>query len=149
MPADYRRGTQPASEAGGAAATPARRQPSRRRLARRPADPSPWLDLGGVKARRSFALCRGAGADLFFPAGEVCPEGAAHADAAKSVCRVCPVRVACLEFALAADQEYGVWGGLTEVERKRLRSPRPSQPAPAPVPQPASAVPQDSTARPA
>jgi WhiB family redox-sensing transcriptional regulator len=40
---------------------------------------------------------------------------------AKEVCATCPVREACLEFALATRQHDGVWGGLDEAERKRLR----------------------------
>ena len=41
---------------------------------------------------------------------------------ALAVCRVCPVRAQCLEFALARRQQYGVWGGLTEDERNRPRA---------------------------
>ena len=42
-------------------------------------------------------------------------------DAARRVCGQCPVTTECLEFALGTNQESGVWGGLTEEERRRLR----------------------------
>jgi WhiB family redox-sensing transcriptional regulator len=57
---------------------------------------------------------------LFFPIGTT---GLAldQIDAAKQVCTECPVMDQCLEFALATNQEAGVWGGTTEDERRRLR----------------------------
>jgi len=57
---------------------------------------------------------------LFFPIGTT---GIAldQIDAAKRVCDQCPVTAECLEFALATNQEAGVWGGLTEDERRRMR----------------------------
>jgi WhiB family transcriptional regulator, redox-sensing transcriptional regulator len=66
------------------------------------------------------AACGTSGADLFFPAGR---SGAAvdDIDAAKRVCARCPVRTACLAFAIETNQEYGVWGGTTEDERRPLR----------------------------
>lgn len=66
------------------------------------------------------AACRDLDTSLFFPESE------ADADEAKAVCATCPVRQACLEFALATRQHDGVWGGLTESERKRLRRRRPT-----------------------
>lgn len=42
-------------------------------------------------------------------------------EAAKEVCMDCPVKLMCLETALANDEEYGVWGGLTADERRRLK----------------------------
>lgn len=41
--------------------------------------------------------------------------------AAKAVCQGCPVREVCLEIALTTHQEHGVWGGLTEKERRSLK----------------------------
>src|SRR5438270_4777966 len=64
---------------------------------------------------RDQAACRGLDVDAFFPDDDA---GTAEA---KAVCARCPVRTACLEFALAARQDDGVWGGLTAAERKRLR----------------------------
>jgi WhiB family redox-sensing transcriptional regulator len=70
---------------------------------------------------REAAACRGADVELFFPANEE------EADVAKAVCASCPVREPCLEFALAARQLEGVWGGLTDTERRRLRRRRQAQ----------------------
>lgn len=41
--------------------------------------------------------------------------------AAKQVCRGCPVRAECLEYALEHDERFGVWGGLSVPERRRLK----------------------------
>jgi WhiB family transcriptional regulator, redox-sensing transcriptional regulator len=70
-----------------------------------------WLDLGA---------CRGEDPDLFFPITSVGP-GVAQVVAAKAVCARCAVREMCLSFALDAHQDYGVWGGLSEDERRSLR----------------------------
>lgn len=42
-------------------------------------------------------------------------------EAAKAVCESCPVREACLRYALETNQEAGVWGGTSEEERRKLR----------------------------
>lgn len=44
--------------------------------------------------------------------------------AAVKICSECPVRVLCANYAINTNQEYGVWGGLTEVDRKQLRGKR-------------------------
>jgi WhiB family redox-sensing transcriptional regulator len=77
------------------------------RPADRPPDPTPddW---------RAEALCAQTDPEVFFP------ERGGSPAAAKAVCRVCPVRVPCLAFALAAGEVFGVWGGLTGRERRRL-----------------------------
>jgi WhiB family redox-sensing transcriptional regulator len=69
---------------------------------------------------RVNAACRDTDPDLFFPIGST---GSAieQIDAAKRVCRQCPAQAACLEFALATNQEAGVWGGSSEEERRKLR----------------------------
>lgn len=69
---------------------------------------------------RERALCRDTEPDLFFPVGST---GTAleQIDAAKAVCTGCDVRTLCLEFALATNQESGVWGGTSEEERRKLR----------------------------
>jgi len=69
---------------------------------------------------RDKASCRDTSPELFFPIGTT---GLAldQIDAAKQVCDECPVTGQCLEFALATNQEAGVWGGTTEDERRRLR----------------------------
>ena len=43
---------------------------------------------------------------------------------AKALCRVCPEEDRCLDWAIQTDQEFGVWGGKTERERKKLRKER-------------------------
>ncbi len=69
---------------------------------------------------RADSLCRDSNADLFFPIGAT---GLAvdQIDAAKEICDICTVDFECLEFALATNQEAGVWGGKTEEERRKLR----------------------------
>jgi WhiB family redox-sensing transcriptional regulator len=76
-----------------------------------------WSDDEGWRRR---AACRDVAPDLFFPVGVTGP-AVAHIAAAKAVCEACPVRLECLEFALSTNQEYGVWGGASEEERRVLR----------------------------
>ena len=64
---------------------------------------------------RAEAACRDADVSIFFPASDE------DAEPARAICATCPVRLECLEFAIATRQEDGVWGGLTEIERRRLR----------------------------
>jgi WhiB family transcriptional regulator, redox-sensing transcriptional regulator len=64
---------------------------------------------------RQHAACRDLDTNVFFPLSDD------EAAPAKAVCATCPVREDCLEFALATRQSDGVWGGLTESERRRLR----------------------------
>jgi WhiB family transcriptional regulator, redox-sensing transcriptional regulator len=66
---------------------------------------------------REDAACTGVNSDLFFPASE--DEEAS--EAAKAICEQCPVREACLQYALATNQAAGVWGGLDAGERRRMR----------------------------
>ena len=47
-----------------------------------------------------------------------------HRHAAKAICRGCPVRMRCLEYALEIDERFGVWGGLSTPERDRLKRAR-------------------------
>ncbi|WP_443065740.1 WhiB family transcriptional regulator [Streptomyces sp. NBC_00503] len=69
------------------------------------------------------AACRELGSRLFFhPAGERGPEREARDAAAKEVCALCPVQRDCLRHALRVGETFGVWGGLTEDERRRLRA---------------------------
>ncbi len=69
---------------------------------------------------RERASCRDTDPDLFFPVGTT---GLAleQIAAAKAVCHECAARQACLEFALATNQESGIWGGTSEEERRKLR----------------------------
>jgi WhiB family redox-sensing transcriptional regulator len=66
------------------------------------------------------ALCKDEDPELFFPVGATGP-AASQIRAAKAVCIRCPVRLECLEWALATAQDAGVWGGLSEDERRALR----------------------------
>ena len=70
-------------------------------------------------AWRYLALCGDYDPDLFFPIGSSGPAVRQRARA-KAVCAQCPVRRDCLEWALATEQPYGVWGGLDELEREAL-----------------------------
>jgi WhiB family transcriptional regulator, redox-sensing transcriptional regulator len=69
---------------------------------------------------RARSACLDADPELFFPVGSTGP-AERQVDEAKLVCATCEVRDACLEWALAAKQEHGVWGGLSEDERRSLR----------------------------
>jgi WhiB family redox-sensing transcriptional regulator len=60
--------------------------------------------------------------DLFFSEGDpAAPAVAAQIERAKQVCAGCPVRRACLEWAMARNEKEGIWGGLDEGERQRAR----------------------------
>ncbi|MFD2684967.1 WhiB family transcriptional regulator [Streptomyces phyllanthi] len=65
------------------------------------------------------ALCAQTGADFFFP------EPGSSVREAKRICGMCEMRSACLEYALANDERFGVWGGLSERERLHLRRTEP------------------------
>jgi len=68
------------------------------------------------------AACRGPESTLFFPPSV--PERREDRDAreakAKQICGECAVNRECLEFALRVREPHGIWGGLTEAERRRL-----------------------------
>ena len=61
------------------------------------------------------ALCAETDPEAFFP------EKGGSTREAKKICTGCEVRAECLEFALANDERFGIWGGLSERERRRLR----------------------------
>jgi WhiB family redox-sensing transcriptional regulator len=64
------------------------------------------------------ANCLGAGPQLFFP------ERGASTREAKAVCRNCQVRQECLEFALRHGEKFGIWGGYSERERRKIKKAR-------------------------
>src|ERR1700741_675427 len=64
------------------------------------------------------ANCLGVAPDLFFP------ERGASTREAKEVCRGCVVREECLEYALVNGEKFGIWGGMSERERRRIRRQR-------------------------
>ena len=74
----------------------------------------------GISWRRR-AACGGEDLELFLPVGS--GPALAQIAAAKAVCARCPVRDACLRYAVTTGQGYGIWGGLTEDERRGLRYP--------------------------
>ncbi|MFR9806340.1 WhiB family transcriptional regulator [Pseudonocardia sp. RS010] len=61
------------------------------------------------------ALCAQTDPEAFFP------EKGGSTREAKRICAGCEVRAECLEYALAQDERFGIWGGLSERERRRLR----------------------------
>jgi WhiB family redox-sensing transcriptional regulator len=61
------------------------------------------------------ALCAQTDPEAFFP------EKGGSTREAKRVCLSCEVRSECLEYALAHDERFGIWGGLSERERRRLK----------------------------
>jgi WhiB family redox-sensing transcriptional regulator len=69
---------------------------------------------------RRTAACRDTDPDLFFPVGTTGPAIEQIANA-KAVCRQCESQTACLEFAIATNQDSGIWGGTSEEERRQLR----------------------------
>lgn len=70
---------------------------------------------------QSDAACLGSGHDRFFGDDPKLPMKRAEVEAAKAICHACPVRSDCLEYALVANERWGVWGGLTAPERDRLQ----------------------------
>ena len=79
--------------------------------------PAPgWADAdAGEEPWRLDALCAETDPEAFFP------EKGGSTREAKRVCSGCTVRDECLEFALANDERFGIWGGLSERERRRLK----------------------------
>lgn len=69
---------------------------------------------------RDVALCRDTDPDLFFPVGTTGP-AVEQIDNARAVCMQCEAQAPCLEYALATNQDSGVWGGTSEEERRKLR----------------------------
>lgn len=81
---------------------------------------------------RRRAACRSEDPELFFPIGTGAP-ALKQTEEAKRVCARCPVSAECLGWAMSTRQDAGVWGGLSEAERRSARrradrkaGPRPS-----------------------
>ena len=73
---------------------------------------------GPDRAWQARANCMGVDPELFFP------ERGASTREAKEVCRGCVVRQDCLEFAISNGEKFGIWGGMSERERRRVRRAR-------------------------
>ena len=71
--------------------------------------------LGNAPEWQERALCSQTDPEAFFP------EKGGSTREAKKVCRSCEVRAECLEYALENDERFGIWGGLSERERRRLK----------------------------
>ncbi|MDR1427650.1 MAG: WhiB family transcriptional regulator [Bifidobacteriaceae bacterium] len=69
---------------------------------------------------RHAAACLDQDPELFFPIGNTGP-ALVQIDQAKDVCRRCEVAATCLQWALEQNQDSGVWGGLSEDERRALK----------------------------
>jgi WhiB family redox-sensing transcriptional regulator len=69
---------------------------------------------------RDRAACRGEDPELFFPIGTTGRDYDAQVEEAKAVCRGCPVRTECLDWAYRTRAD-GIWGGTTEQERAAAR----------------------------
>ncbi len=67
---------------------------------------------------QTYARCTEVDPEIFFP------ERGGSSKAARAVCRDCPVRMQCLEYALNNKEQFGIWGGTSERERRRLRKER-------------------------
>ena len=83
----------------------------------------PTRESAEPRVWRTTAACRDTDPDLFFPVGQTGP-AITHIASAKAVCDTCAVQVECLEYALMTNQDAGIWGGLTEDERRKIRRER-------------------------
>lgn len=75
-------------------------------------------DLFASMAFMAFGACRGSDPDVFFP------DRGESLEPAKQLCGQCAVRDECLEYALDNGERFGVWGGTSERERRRIRRQR-------------------------
>lgn len=96
------------------------------------AEPEPHAGLaalfGGDLSWQDRALCARTDPEAFFP------DRGGSAQAAKRICRSCPVREQCLEYALENDERFGIWGGLSASERMAASLDRKPRPVPAAAP---------------
>ena len=71
--------------------------------------------INGIPSWTDEAKCKGQDANLFFP------ERGASTRKAKSICRACSVQEECLEYAIDHSEKFGIWGGLSERERRKIK----------------------------
>lgn len=72
-------------------------------------------DVEGALGWQERALCAQTDPESFFP------EKGGSTREAKKVCHSCEVRSECLDYALSNDERFGIWGGLSERERRKLK----------------------------
>ena len=78
-------------------------------------DPGLTVPITEERPWAAFAVCRDRDPDTFFP---VTTDGEREAI---RICEGCPVRIDCLEFAIETRVRFGVWGGVTEKQRRSIR----------------------------
>lgn len=89
---------------------------------------SAWgFESGEPEKWREDAICSSTDPEAFYP-----DKGNSSKDA-KTICGLCPVQPDCLDYALSRDERFGVWGGLSERERRSLKRQRRAQDAIAPL----------------
>jgi len=80
-----------------------------------PGASGPLLNRAPDLSWQDAAECQYTDSEAFFP------EKGGSVRAAKLICRSCNVRAECLDYALANDERFGIWGGLSERERRRVK----------------------------
>lgn len=83
--------------------------------------PSPGISVDAHVPETAWQIrgsCRGADPNIFYP------DDKTGSEIAKKICVDCSVRAVCLEYALAGREKFGVWGGTSERERRRIAKAR-------------------------
>ncbi|MGW3269057.1 WhiB family transcriptional regulator [Streptomyces sp. NPDC001056] len=81
---------------------------------------APSADLPVNTNWREYGACTREDPDLFFPIGNTGP-ALLQIDEAKAVCHRCPVLERCASWALEMGEAHGVWGGMSEDDRRRIK----------------------------
>lgn len=90
------------------------------------APPEPTIDAADETPWQERGLCAQVDTELWFP------DKGGSTKEAKKICLGCEVRLQCLDFALDHDERFGVWGGLSERERRKLKRASGAEPEPHP-----------------
>jgi WhiB family transcriptional regulator, redox-sensing transcriptional regulator len=98
---------------------PVRHLENRFTISRRDTEPKGRVSTTAMDWRHQ-AACRDTDPEIFFPIGTTGP-ALAQIQAAQSICGTCSVQADCLEWSLSTGQDAGIWGGLTEEERREIR----------------------------